>query len=129
MQPFQQSPHRPIVRNRIRHRHNSFEPEYTLCVATHDASSIRPVMAGVLDVVVPCRVSFPDVDLAAFDRLAGRVLECAEDETWLAGGVGRDGRAIRQVLGFVGVEGSEDGSSSAVGRFGVVNGVDEERKT
>jgi hypothetical protein len=68
----------------------------------------------MLDVVVACRVSFPDVDLAAFDRLAGRVLERAEYQTWLAGGISGDGRATGQILGFVSVERSEDGSFSAV---------------
>jgi hypothetical protein len=129
MQFLQQSPNRPIMRNGIRHRHNGLEPEHALCVALHDASSVRPIMVCMLHVVVACRVSFPDVDLAAFDGLSGCVLESAEYETRLAGGIGGDGRAIGQVLSFVGVEWSEDGAFGAVGWFGVVDRVDKKRET
>jgi hypothetical protein len=129
MQCLQQSPNRPVVRNRIRHWHDGLEPEDALCVAAHDASAVRPIVVSMLHIVVACRVGFPDVDLAAFNGLAGRVLECAEYETRLAGGVGGDGRATGQVLGFVGMEGSQNGAFGTVGWFGVVNGVDEEGKT
>jgi hypothetical protein len=63
---------------------------------------------------VACRVGFPDIDLATFDGVAGRVLERTEHETRLAGGIGGDGRATGHVLGFVGVERPEDGSFGAV---------------
>jgi hypothetical protein len=78
MQFLQQSPDGPIVRNGIRHGHNGVEPEHAVCVAAHDASPVRPVMVSMLHIIVACRVGFPDVDLAAFDGLAGRVLERAE---------------------------------------------------
>jgi hypothetical protein len=55
---------------------------------------------------VACRISFPDVDLAAFDGLAGRVLERTEHEARLASRVGGDGRAGWEVLGFVRMEGA-----------------------
>lgn len=54
-----------------------------------------------MHVIMACRISFPDVDLAAFDGLAGRVLERAEHEARLASRVGGDGRAGWEILGFV----------------------------
>lgn len=115
--------------NRICHRHNGLEPEQALCIALHDASSVRPIMVCMLHVVVACRVSFPDVDLTAFDGLSGCVLERAEYETRSTGGIRGDGRAVGQVLSFVGVEWSEDGAFGAVGWFWVVDRVDKKRET
>ena len=59
-----------------------------------------------MHVIVARRISFPDVDLAAFDGLAGRVLERAEYEARLASRVGGDGRPSWEVLGFVRMEGA-----------------------
>lgn len=59
-----------------------------------------------MHVIVACRISFPDVNLAAFNGLAGRVLERAEYEARLASRVGGDGRPGWQVLGFVRMEGA-----------------------
>ena len=124
MQSFQQSPHRPVMWNRVRHRHNRLEPEYAVGVATHDAPSVGPIVVSMLHVVVAGRVGFPDVDFAAFYGLAGRVLEGAEHETWLASCVGGDGGAVWKILGFVSVKRAKDGAFGTVGWFGVVNGVD-----
>src|SRR3954452_746621 len=92
-QYFQQGTHRPIIRNRIGHRHNCLEPEISLRIAVHNTASIWPLLVGMLHVIVACRISFPDVDLAAFDGLAGRVLERVEHEPRLASRVSGDGRA------------------------------------
>jgi hypothetical protein len=114
MQFFQQGTHRPIMRNRVGHRYNRLEPEISLCIAVHNASSIRALVVGMLHIIVACRISFPDVDFAAFDGLAGRVLECAQHETRLASCVGGDGGTGREILGFVRMEGAEDGAFGAV---------------
>ena len=106
MQFFQQGPYRPIVRNGIGHRYNCLEPEISLRIAVHNTSSVWPLVVGMLHVIVACRISFPDVDLAAFDGLAGRVLERAEYEARLASRVGGDGRPSWEVLGFVRMEGA-----------------------
>jgi hypothetical protein len=103
---FQQCTYRPIMRNRIGHRHNRLEPEISLRIAVHNTSSVWPLVVGMLHVIVARRISFPDVDLAAFDGLAGRVLERAEHEAGLASRVGGDGRARWEVLGFVRMEGA-----------------------
>jgi hypothetical protein len=103
---FQQGPYRPIMRNRIGHRYNCLEPEISLRIAVHNTSSVWPLVVGMLHVIVACRIGFPDVDLAAFDGLAGRVLERAEYEARLASRVGGDGRPGWEVLGFVGMEGA-----------------------
>lgn len=128
-QGLQQSPHRPVVRDRIRHRYNGLEPEHALCIAGHDTTAIRPVVVGMLHVVVARRVGLPDVDLAAGDGFAGRVFEGTEHEARPTGGIGGDGSAVGEVLGFVRVEGAEDGAFGAVGWFRVVDRVDQERET
>ena len=127
-QGLQQRPDRPVVRDRICHGHDGLEPEDALGVAGHDAAAVGPGVVGVLHVVVARGVGLPDVDLAAGDGVAGRVFEGAEHEARLAGGVGGDGGAIGQVLGFVRVEGPQDGAFGAVGGFRVVDRVDQERE-
>ena len=106
MQFFQQGPYRPVVRNRIGYRYNCLEPEISLRIAVHNTSPVWPLVVGMLHVIVACRISFPDVDLAAFDGPAGRVLERAEYEARLASRVGGDGRSGWEVLGFVRMEGA-----------------------
>ena len=127
-QLHQQLPHRPIVRNRIRHRHNRFEPEHPGIIAVHHGSLIRSFSTRVLHIIESFAVRFPDIDLDSADRLASSVFEGAEDETGLAVRVVGDHRAVGEGLGLVGMEGAEDGAFGAGGGFGVVDGVDEERE-
>ena len=124
LQLQQQLAHWSIMRNRIRHWHNRLKPENAVLVTAHDASTIWAVVVSVLDVVVACGVGLPDVDLAPFDRLAGRIREGADDETGFAFGVGRDGGAIWKVLGFVSVEWTQNGAFSAIAWLWMVNRVD-----
>ncbi len=105
----------------VGHRHNRLKPENAVLVTAHDTPTIRAVVVSMLDVIMACGVSLPDIDLATLDRLPGGVFESADDETWFAFGVGGDGGSIGEVLGFVGVKWTEDGAFGAVGWFGVVN--------
>ena len=129
MQGLQQSPHRPVVRDRIRYRYNGLKPKHAFFVAGHDAAAVRPIVVSMLHVVVARGVGFPDVDFAARDGFAGHVFEGAEHKAWLAGGIGGNGSAVGEILGFVRVEGPEDGPFGAVGWFRVVDRVNEERET
>jgi hypothetical protein len=78
----------------------------------------------VLDVVEAFRIRFPDVDACVGDRVPFSIFECAEDQQGLAVCVLRDQAAVRGVLRFVRVEGSEDGAFGAVRGLGVVDRVD-----
>ena len=126
MQCLQQSPNWPVMRDWIGYRHNGFEPEHAFRVAGHDAPAIWAIMVSVLHVVVARRVGFPDIDLAALDRLAGGVFEGAENKARLAGGISGDGSTVGKIFGFVSVERAEDSTFGAVRWFGVVNRVNEE---
>lgn len=124
LQQLQQLPDRPIVRNRIRDRHNRLEPERALDIALHDRAAVRPGPLRILHVVEALAVRLPDVDLDALDRLARGVLDGAEDQAGLAGGVVADGSAVALVLGFVCVEGAEYRAFGAGGWLWVVDAVD-----
>jgi hypothetical protein len=78
----------------------------------------------VLDVVEAFRIRFPDVDACVGDRVPFSIFERAEDQQGLAVCVLRDQAAVRGVLRFVRVEGSEDSAFGAVRGLGVVDRVD-----
>lgn len=107
-QLHQQLPHRPITRNRIRNRSNSFEPKHSIFIAMHHSSLIRTFSARILHIIETFTISFPDIDFYAFYGLSVRVFYCAKDETGFAVGVVGDLRTVGCCFGFVGVEGSED---------------------
>lgn len=75
---------RPIVRDRVRYRLDSFEPKMSIFIAFHNTSSIGRGFIGILDIVVAGRVGLPYVDLDALNRVAFRVLNGARDYAWLA---------------------------------------------
>jgi hypothetical protein len=110
LQHDQQLPHGPIMRNRIRHRHNGLEPKYPLLITRHHRPLIRSYSTRVLHIIESFTIRLPDIDLYALDRTALRVLDSAEDKAGFAVGVmGNDG-AVGGCFGFVRVEGSEDGA-------------------
>lgn len=119
-QPFEQRANRPIMRNGIRHGNDSLEPEDAFPVTVHDRASVRAVSVGILYVVEAPRVGLPYVDRGARYRLAGGVVDGAEDQAGFAVGVVRDGAAVGCGFGFVGVEGAEHGAFGRVWGFGVV---------
>jgi hypothetical protein len=121
VQCFKQLPHRPVIRDRVRHRQNRFEPETSLLIARQDSSAIRPGPIGVLDVVEAFGVGFPDVDAGVRDGVPVCVFDRAEDQQGLAGCILGDQRAVGSVLCFVRVEGSEEGSFGTVRGLGVVD--------
>lgn len=126
-QPAQQLPHRPVIRNRIRHGHDGVEPEHALCIAVYDGATVglaAPVV--VLHVVLAVAVSLPDIHLNAGHGVAGGGLDGAQDEQRVAVGVGGDGEAVGVGGGVVGVEGAEDSALCGVRGLGMVDGVDEE---
>ena len=94
-----------IVGDRIRHGDDSLEPEHALRIARHDCALIRPLAPRILHIVEAVRVRLPDIDLHAFDGLAGRVFQGAEDEAGFAVWVVGDGGSVGLGLGFMGVEG------------------------
>jgi hypothetical protein len=76
---FEQLPHRPVIRDGVRHRQNRFEPELSLLIARQDSSAVRPGPIGVLDVVEASGVGFPDVDAGVGDGVPVCVFDRAED--------------------------------------------------
>ena len=126
LQQLQQFTHRPIVRDRVWHGHNGLEPKYALLITTHHRSLIWTFTARVLYVVEAFAVCFPYVDFDILNGLAVRVFDVAEDEAGFSVRVVCDFGAIGRGLGFVGVEGAEDGAFRAVGGFRVVDAVYEE---
>ncbi len=83
-QELQQLPYWPVVRNRVRHRDNSLEPKHSMLVALHHAPPIWAVTDRMLHIIVACGIRFPDIDLHAWDRVSGNILDRAEDQAWLA---------------------------------------------
>ena len=126
LQPLQQLAHRPIVWNRVWHRHNRLKPEHALFIARHHRPLIRPFPTRILHIVEAFAVRFPDIDLDAFDRLAGGVFDVADHKTGLAVRIVRNEGAVALNFGFVGVEGTEDCAFGALRWFGVVDAVDKE---
>lgn len=125
----QQLAHRPVVRDGVGHGDDSVEPEDTLLVAVYHGAPVGLVAAVVvLHIVLAVAVRLPDVDLDALDRLARGALDGAKHEQRVAVGIGGDGEAVLVRGRVVRVEGAEDGALGAVGRLGVVDGVDEQRE-
>lgn len=87
-QLLQQLPHRPIIRDRIRHRHNRIEPKHALGISVNHRAPIRlvaPVL--VLHIVLAVAVRFPHVNFDAADCSARRGFHGAQHEKWVAVGV------------------------------------------
>jgi len=95
----------------------------------HDSSLIRSFSARILHVVEAFAVRLPNIDLDTLYRLAGHVLDVAEDKARLAIRVVRYLGTVGLYLSFVGVEGPEDCAFCALRRFRVVDAVDEEGET
>jgi hypothetical protein len=127
----QHLPHRSIIRNAIRHGHNRFKPKHALVITTYHGPPIRlfPAVVLVLHVVHTLTVRFPYIDLGVVYRRAGRGLDGAQAEQWLAFRVGADAGPGGSVLGIVCVVGTEDRAFGGGGGFGVVDGVYEEGET
>jgi hypothetical protein len=118
---FEQLPHRPVIRDRIRHRQDRFEPEVPSLITGQDSSAIRTSPVSMLDVVEAFRVRLPDVDACVGDWIPFYIFERAKDQQGLAVCVLRDQAAVRGVLCFVRVKRSEDRAFGAVRWFGVVD--------
>lgn len=87
LQELQEFPYRPIMRDRIRHRHNRLKPEYAVMVALHNGTSIWSIAIGMLHIIEALRVRFPNVDSHIRNGLAGGIFDSAEDKAWFALGV------------------------------------------
>ena len=72
------------MRNWIRHRHDCFEPEDALIIATHHRSTIGLLSISMLHVVTAGAISLPNVDLYPTDWVAIGVFNCTEHETRFA---------------------------------------------
>ena len=108
LQQLQQLSNRPIVGNRVRYRHNCLEPKHALLVAIHHTSPIGPLSIAVLDVIMPCTIRLPNVNLHALNWVPAHVFYGAENETRLPFGVVRHQVPVGYGFCFVGVEGAED---------------------
>jgi len=129
LQLRQQLAYRPVVRNRVGHGHDCVEPEHAPLVAMYHSAAVGLVASVVvLHIVLAVAVRLPDVDLDALHGLARRALDGAQHKQRLAIGVGGDGEAVLVGRRVVRVEGAEDGAFGAMGRLGVVDGVDEQRE-
>ena len=126
IQNFEQLAYRAIVWYRIANRYNGFEPEHTRLITRHNTAAIRAIAFCVLYVVMPAAVGLPDINLNAFDRRSGWILNTAEYETGLAFGIRGNIGARRKDLRLVAVEWPENGAFSAGRRFGMIDCVDEE---
>lgn len=125
----QQPAHGPVVRNRVRHRHNGVEPEDAFIVAVDDCAAVGLAAAVlVLHVVLAVAVSLPDVHLDACNGRARRRLDRAQHQQRLAVRVGRDGEAVLVRGRVVRVEGAQDGALGGVRRLGVVDRVYQQRE-
>lgn len=103
----QQFTYRPVVRNRIRHGHDSMEPEHALLIAVYDRATICFASSiVVLYVVLAMAVRLPNVDLDAFNGRARRGFDRAEHQQRVAVGVGGDGEAVGVGGSVVRVEGA-----------------------
>lgn len=92
----------------------------------HHSPLIWTFSSRVLHIVETLAVRLPDVDLDAFDGLAGGVFDVAENEAGFAVRVVGDLGAVGCGLRFVRVERAQDGALGALWWFGVVNAVDKE---
>jgi hypothetical protein len=129
LQQSQQLAHRPIMRNRIWHRHDGLEPESSLLVSSHHTSPIHALSLVLLHIIMTCAVRLPDIDLNVRDGVPSDILDAAEDQAWLAGWVAGHQFPVSYRRCFVGVEGAENRSFCRGGRFGMVNCVDEQGET
>lgn len=126
---LQQLTDRSVVRNGIWHWHNRLEPEHAILITVHDRTSIWTTSVCVLDIVEAMGVRLPDIDLYTLDGLAGRILDGAKNQAWLAVGVVRDEAAVLLMHGFMRVEGSQHGAFGAGRGLRVVDAVNKQRET
>lgn len=96
------------MRNRVADRLYRVEPEDALLVTAHHTPTIRPITLGILHIIVSTAVRLPDIDLDVWNRITLHVFHRAGNETGFSIWVVRDGVAIGQRLGLVGMEGPED---------------------
>lgn len=125
-QQLQQLPNRPIMRNRVGNGRDRLEPEHSLVIRSHDASTIRPIPPRILHIIMARRIRLPNIDLHVLHGLPVGIFHRADDEEGLAGGVVGNAGPRGKGLGVVRVEWAQHGAFGAVGGFGVVDGVDED---
>jgi hypothetical protein len=118
-----------VVRNRIRHRKDRFEPESTRLVTGQDCPAVWPWTIAVLYIVEALRVSFPDVDFGSGYRIAIDVFDSAQNEKWLPTWICGDGTTMLATNGFVSVECSKDRAICAAFWLRVIDGVDQQGET
>lgn len=125
---LQKLPYGSVVRNGVAHGLDALEPEAALIVRHHDAPLGRLVAVGVLHIIVSATVRLPNVNMDPGNRIPGRVLDRANCKHRLALGVGCHARSVRDGRRIVCVERAQDRALGRIGRFGVVDGIDEERE-
>lgn len=121
---LQQVSYRSVIRNWIRHWHDSLEPKITVLIRHHHTPTIRPIMIWTLNVIVTCRIRFPDIDLDARNGLASDILDSANNQHGISFGVMGDQITVILVLGFMSVKWAQQRSVSGTGGFRMVNAVD-----
>jgi hypothetical protein len=81
----------------------------------------------MLHIIMPCGISFPDINLATFNRSAGRVFQCTENEQRFSVRIRRYILAMTHGFGFMCVKGAKDGSLCGMWWFGMVYGINKKR--
>lgn len=72
------------MRDGIGNRHDCLEPEFSIRITFHHASSIGPVADVVLDIIVACGICLPDIDFDIRNGSSGDVFDGAENDAWIA---------------------------------------------
>ena len=148
---LQQLSNRPVMRDWVGHRDNGLEPifsvsksyfsrrksatasnstpfdlpKHTLLITPHDTPAIRPVPTLMLHIVKPGRIRLPDIDLDARDRLSLLIAHIADNQQRLTFLVVAHQITMLQILGVMCVKGSQHGSVRTLGRFRVIDAVDQ----
>lgn len=127
LEVVQQLPHRPVVGDRIRNRHDRIEPKVPIIVAGYDGPPVWAITTSVLHVVEALGVRLPDIHFGALQGISGLVTYGTENEAGLAIGVARYGATIINKVGIMCMERPEDCAVRGALWLGVIHRVNEER--
>ena len=118
--------HCTIVWDWIWHWFRGLEPEDSLIIAVHHASSIRAISIRVLYIVMPRRIRLPDINLHTLNWVALPIFDRTNHQARLSLRIMAETLPVGHVLGFVGVERPQKSTFGHAWRFGVADCVDKE---
>lgn len=108
MQSLQEPSHRPVSWNWIWDWLDGCEPKLPVLIATHDTPTIRPFPVGILQIVAPGRIGFPNIDFYSFNWNALGILDGTNYETLLALSVMRDASPVSNIFRLMGMKRAKD---------------------